>query len=61
MVSLQTVMNDINSLNAEEQDNLAAYLTSLRLSKDDKFIDMLSVRLNANNAQKLDALEKNSK
>ena len=47
MVSLNIVKQEAEELSAEEQDNLAAYLTVLRLRRNKDHINKLTSRLNS--------------
>ncbi|MCM8527930.1 MAG: hypothetical protein NE327_15520 [Lentisphaeraceae bacterium] len=46
MVSLNTVKKEVSELTEEEQDNLAAYLTVIRLKRTQTHADKLSDKLN---------------
>ncbi len=61
MVSLNTVQQEIAELTDEEQDNLAAYLTVLRLRRDKNHINKLTKRLNGSLNNDWVAFEENSK
>ncbi len=61
MISLNTVQQEVAELTEEEQDNLAAYLTVLRLRRDKKQINKLTARLNGSLNNDWVAFEENSK
>lgn len=61
MVSLNTVKQEALELPEEEQDNLAAYLTVLRLRRDKDQINKLTSRLNGSRTNDWVAFEESSK
>ena len=60
MVSLNTVKQEASELTEEEQDNLAAYLTVLRLRRDKDHINKLTSRMNGSLKNDWVAFEENS-
>ena len=61
MVSLNIIKQEAEELTAEEQDNLAAYLTVLRLRRNKDHINKLTSRLNGSIANDWVAFEESSK
>lgn len=61
MVSLNVVKQEAEELTAEEQDNLAAYLTVLRLRRNKDHINKLTSRLNSSLTNDWVSFEENSK
>lgn len=60
MVSLNIVKQEAEELSAEEQDNLAAYLTILRLRRNKDHINKLTSRLNSSLTNDWVVFEENS-
>ena len=60
MVSLNTVKQEASELTDEEQDNLAAYLTVLRLRRNKDHINKLTSRLNGSLINDWIAFEENA-
>ena len=61
MVSFNVVKQEAEELTAEEQDNLAAYLTVLRLRRNKDHINKLTSRLNGSLTNDWVAFEERSK